>query len=41
MYSKYAVERDWKIEILNAMEGVMGGFTSIEFLVSGESVYSF
>ncbi len=41
MYSKYAIENNWKIEILNAMEGVMGGFTSIEFLVSGDSVYSF
>ena len=41
MYSKYAIENNWKIEILNAMEGAMGGFTSIEFLVSGESVYSF
>lgn len=41
MYSKYAIENNWKIEVLNAMEGAMGGFTSIEFLVSGDSVYSF
>lgn len=41
MYSKYAETKNWKIEILNAMEGAMGGFTSIEFMVSGKLVYSF
>ncbi|MFA6800835.1 MAG: peptide chain release factor 1 [Acholeplasmataceae bacterium] len=40
MYSKYAETQKWKIEILNAMEGAMGGFTSIEFMVSGDHVYS-
>ena len=40
MYMKYAEANNWKIEILNAMEGTMGGFTSIEFMVSGKSVYS-
>ncbi len=41
MYAKYAETHGWKIEILNAMEGAMGGFTSIEFMVSGKTVYSF
>ncbi len=41
MYAKYAESKGWKIEILNAMEGTMGGFTSIEFMVSGKLVYSF
>ena len=41
MYSRYAESKGWKIEILNAMEGAMGGFTSIEFMVSGKHVYSF
>lgn len=41
MYSRYAEIKGWKIEILNAMEGSMGGFTSIEFMVSGKLVYSF
>ena len=41
MYAKYAESQGWKIEILNAMEGAMGGFTSIEFMVSGKTVYSF
>ncbi len=41
MYSKYAESKGWKIEILNAMDGAMGGYTSIEFVVSGKQVYSF
>jgi peptide chain release factor 1 len=40
MYSKYAEIKGWKIEILNEMEGAMGGFTSIEFMISGKRVYS-
>jgi len=41
MYSKYAESQGWKIEILDAMEGSMGGYTSIEFMVSGKQVYAF
>jgi peptide chain release factor 1 len=40
MYSRYAEQNHWKIEVLNAMEGAMGGFTSLEFMVSGENVHS-
>ncbi|MFA7588776.1 MAG: peptide chain release factor 1 [Acholeplasmataceae bacterium] len=40
MYHKYAESRNWKIEVLNAMEGSMGGFTSIEFLILGKQAYS-
>jgi len=40
MYARYAESKNWKIEILNAMEGNMGGYTSIEFMVSGKYVYS-
>ena len=40
MYSRYAESKGWKIEILSAMEGTMGGFTSIEFMMSGKLVYS-
>lgn len=40
LYSKYAEEKGWTIEVLNAMEGAMGGFTSIEFMISGKGVYS-
>ncbi|MBU1141798.1 MAG: peptide chain release factor 1 [Firmicutes bacterium] len=41
MYFKYAESKSWKTEVLNAMEGSMGGYTSIEFMVSGKQVYSF
>ncbi len=41
MYAKYAESKGWKIEVLNAMDGAMGGYTSIEFVVSGKLVYSF
>ena len=40
MYSKYAAHEDWKIEILNAVEGTAGGYAQIEFMVKGDSVYS-
>ncbi len=40
MYSKYAEANGWKIEMLNAMQGTMGGFSSIEFLINGKGVYS-
>lgn len=41
MYARYAESKGWKIEILNTMEGSMGGYTSIEFMISGKLVYSF
>ncbi|HLT00233.1 MAG TPA: peptide chain release factor 1 [Acholeplasma sp.] len=41
MYSKYAETMGWKISIANVAYGAMGGFTSIEFTVSGDRVYSF
>lgn len=40
MYFKYAESKNWKIEILNAMPGSMGGYTTIEFMISGKLVYS-
>lgn len=41
MYSKYAESKGWKIEVLNSMPSDMGGFSQIEFRVSGENVYSY
>ncbi|MBN3490851.1 peptide chain release factor 1 [Acholeplasma equirhinis] len=41
MYSKYAEAMGWKISLINVSHGAMGGFTSIEFMVSGDRVYSF
>ncbi|MDY0074254.1 MAG: peptide chain release factor 1 [Acholeplasmataceae bacterium] len=40
MYARYAESKGWKIEVLSASEGAMGGYTSIEFMVSGKLVYS-
>jgi peptide chain release factor 1 len=40
LYNKYAEAKGYKIEVLNVMEGAMGGFTSIEFLISGKGVFS-
>lgn len=41
MYSRYAEAKGWKVEILEAMVSEMGGYSQIEFKVSGESVYSY
>lgn len=40
MYQKYANNEGWKIEITNSTEGAAGGFTNIEFMIKGDSVYS-
>ena len=40
MYTRYASRENWQIEITNSIEGTAGGFTNIEFMVKGESVYS-
>ncbi len=40
MYCKYSESKGWKIELLNAVECEAGGYSQIEFMVSGESVYS-
>lgn len=41
MYSRYAESKGWKIEITNALESDMGGFSQIEFMIKGEGAYSF
>ncbi len=41
MYSKYCEAKGWKIEVTDSQETGLGGFSQIEFMVSGESVYSF
>jgi peptide chain release factor 1 len=40
MYTKYAETMNWKISVMNAIESDSGGFSQIEFMVSGESVFS-
>lgn len=41
MYTKFAERKNWKIDVINAIEGTSGGFTQIEFNIKGENVYSF
>jgi peptide chain release factor 1 len=40
MYTKYAETMNWKIEINNAEPSENGGFSQVEFTISGKSVYS-
>ena len=40
MYSKYAEKQGWKLEVTHSVEGESGGYAQIEFMLSGESVYS-
>lgn len=41
MYAKYAESRGWKLEVLDSNETGLGGFSIIEFSISGDSVYSY
>ena len=40
MYSKYAEKQGWKLEVTHSVEGESGGYAQIEFMLSGEAVYS-
>lgn len=40
MYSRYAETKNWKIEVLNIEHSDVGGIAEVQFMVSGESVYS-
>ena len=40
MYSRYAEERRWKVEVLTSSETGLGGFKEIIALISGNHVYS-
>ena len=40
MYSRFAETRGWKIEVVDSQETGLGGFSTIECMISGESVYS-
>ncbi len=41
MYSKFSEAKGWKLEVNNAEESDAGGFSQVEFTVSGKAVYSF
>ena len=40
MYSKYAEKQGWKLEVTHEVPSESGGYAQIEFMLSGESVYS-
>jgi len=40
MYTKYAEANGWKIELMNADHTESGGLSQVEFMISGDSVYS-
>lgn len=40
MYTRYAANEGFKIELLNSTAGTAGGFSQIEFMVKGEGAYS-
>ena len=40
MYSRYADENKWKIDVINTSESEAGGYKEISFKISGDKVYS-
>jgi len=40
MYVKFGETQNWKMEVLNSEESNNGGFSRIEFMISGDQVYS-
>ncbi len=40
MYTHYAESQGWKVEEINALEGMAGGYSQVEFRVKGDNVYS-
>ncbi|MFA6776990.1 MAG: peptide chain release factor 1 [Bacilli bacterium] len=40
MYCKYAEKNNWKIDVSHEIKGTSGGFTNIEFSITGDNVYS-
>ena len=40
MYSKYAEHQGWNLEVTHEVPGESGGYAGIEFMLSGEAVYS-
>ncbi|HDQ14328.1 MAG TPA: peptide chain release factor 1 [Sediminispirochaeta sp.] len=39
MYSRYAEQKGWKLEVMNSNETGIGGFKEIVFSISGKNVY--
>lgn len=40
MYTRYAERRGWKVEILNALDTGIGGFSDVSISVQGQGAYS-
>ena len=40
MYSRYCEQQGFKVQLVDYTEGAAGGFSQIEFMVKGDSVYS-
>lgn len=40
MYSRFATERGWKVELLSTADGGAGGFKELFAMISGDRVYS-
>lgn len=40
MYTKYAEAKGWKIQLMNAVYSEGGGVSQVEFMMSGDAVYS-
>jgi peptide chain release factor 1 len=40
MYNKYAEHMEWKIDVLTAEPKEAGGYSQLEFMIKGDSVYS-
>lgn len=40
MYTRYAEKQGWHVEVINEEQSTAGGFSQIEFMIKGESVYA-
>jgi len=40
MYNKYAEKQGWHLEVTHEVEGESGGYSTIEFMLRGDNVYS-
>ncbi|WP_312060674.1 peptide chain release factor 1 [Anaerotignum sp.] len=40
MYARYAEDRRWKVELMNASESDLGGFKEVSFMITGKGAYS-
>jgi len=40
MYTRWAVTKGWKVEVIDAQESGIGGFSKIEFEIRGQGAYS-